>query len=171
MRLGSVHDRSTETPHSRAALSLLAVLVLAKAIMLAGYGIPLSVWAPFAYFWQDVLVALVFGIVSALIRRRALIWAGYALVVIYVAINVPVTRALSSPLTWTMIRAARGALSDSIVHEATAMNVVSLLLVVAAGVAAPWLLAKMPLRAGGVAIGLGVAWFIRKQLGHSSIAG
>jgi hypothetical protein len=132
--------------------------VLAKAIMLAGYRIPLSVWAPFAYFWQDVLVALLFGIISALIRRRALIWGGYALVVIDVAINVPVTRALSSPLTWTMIRAARGALSDSIVHEVTAMNVVSLLVVVTAGVAAPWLLAKLAVRAGGVAIGFGVAF-------------
>jgi glucan phosphoethanolaminetransferase (alkaline phosphatase superfamily) len=149
---------AAETPQSRAALSLLVVLVLAKALMLAGYGIPPSVWAPFAYFWQDVLVALVFGVVAALIRRRALIWAGYALVVIYVAINVPVTRALSSPLTWTMIRAARGALSDSIVHEVTAMNVASLLLVVAAGVAAPWLLAKLAVRTNGVAIGLSVAF-------------
>jgi hypothetical protein len=137
---------------------LLAVLVLAKAIMLAGYAIPLSAWAPFAYFWQDVLVALAFGLMAALTRRRVVVWAGYSLIVIYVAINVPVTRALSSPLTWTMMRAARGALTDSIVHEVTAMNVVSFLLVVTAGAAAPWLLAKLTVRAGRVAIGLAVAF-------------
>ena len=39
---------------------LLGVLLTARAATLIGYALPLSFWSPFAYLWQDVLVALLF---------------------------------------------------------------------------------------------------------------
>src|SRR5438045_2261331 len=44
-------------------------------------------------------------------------WTAYGVTVLYVAINIPVLRALSTPLTWTMWRAARGPLADSARHH------------------------------------------------------
>ena len=41
-------------------VSLLAVLVLAKVLVLAGRHIAWSGWVPIAYLWQDVLVVLLF---------------------------------------------------------------------------------------------------------------
>ena len=52
------------------ALSLFAICVLAKCFVLMGREIPLSWSAPVAYLWQDALVALVFGMVEFLSRRR-----------------------------------------------------------------------------------------------------
>ena len=43
------------------AISLLGVFVLAKVLVLAGRDVPLSPWTPWAYLWQDVLVALLFA--------------------------------------------------------------------------------------------------------------
>jgi hypothetical protein len=90
--------------------SLLLVLVLAKIAVVAGHHVPLSWWSPIAYLWQDALVVLLFAIVELLIgARRPVAWAIYAVLALYVAINVPVGRVLSTPLTWSMWRAARGA--------------------------------------------------------------
>jgi lipoteichoic acid synthase len=61
----------------------------------------------------------------------------YGAAVAYVAVNVAVARVLSSPLTWPMLRAARGALSDSIKHHATPASVVLMSLIVIAGAALP----------------------------------
>src|SRR5438445_8827551 len=46
----------------------------------------------------------------------------YWVLAIYAAINVPVARALSTPLTWPMIRSARGPLADSILLYVTPTN-------------------------------------------------
>jgi hypothetical protein len=100
----------------------MAVLVVAKAIMVAGHHVPLSAWTPFVYLWQDVLLALAFGVAGRLVRRPAIVWTAYALLTAYVAINVPVARELSSPLTLTMMRGARGPLADSIGHVLTVVN-------------------------------------------------
>jgi arylsulfatase A-like enzyme len=51
----------------------------------------------------------------------------YAALVCYAAINIPIGRALATPLTWPMLRAARGALSDSILYYLTAANVAFIL--------------------------------------------
>lgn len=132
------------------ALSLLGVFIVAKLVVLAGHSIQLSGWAPIAYLWQDVAVALIFALLDAAIRRaglgRALGWTIYGAVVAYVAINVPITLVLSSPLTWPMLGAAGGALSDSISRHATPLNLALMAFVIAAGTALPFLLRGVRLK-------------------------
>jgi arylsulfatase A-like enzyme len=122
------------------AVSLLGVFVLAKLLVLAGRTLPLSFWAPLAYLWQDVLVVLLFaGTEWALRRRPRIAWGLYAIIVLYAAVNVPVACVLSTPLTWPLLRAARGPLADSILHYVTALNLLRIGLVMAAAAALPWL--------------------------------
>ena len=125
------------------ALSLLIVLIVAKVAMLAGRPIQFSAWMPVAYFWQDVLVAISFGILERLSDRfrvgRMACWLIYSILVVFIAINVPVARVLSSPLTWQMLGATSGALSDSIKHHATGDNLLLMLLVIAVGCSIPLL--------------------------------
>ncbi len=119
------------------AFSLLLVFVVAKVATVAGHSIPLSPWTPLAYFWQDVLVAGIFAALERMLPKpasRLLYWA----LVLYAAINIPVARAVSSPLTWPMLRAARGPLSDSFRIYLTWQNLTLMALVV--------LLAAAPLR-------------------------
>jgi phosphoglycerol transferase MdoB-like AlkP superfamily enzyme len=135
--------------------SLLGVLVLAKLCTVAGREVPLSAWTPVAYFWQDLLVVLLFGLLDALARRQP--WAGwtaYAVLVLYAAVNVPVARVLGTPLTGPLLRAAGAPLADSIGHHVTAVNVALLLLVIAAGACLPLLFRRVRprhLAAGAVA--------------------
>ncbi len=130
------------------ALALLGVFILAKLVILAGHPVPLSGWTPVAYLWQDLLVALTFAVLDAAIRRtrlgNALGWTLYGAAVAYVAINVPITLVLSSPLTWPMLGAVGGALSDSIKRHATPMNLAAMSLIVGAGIALPLLLRRLP---------------------------
>jgi hypothetical protein len=118
------------------------VLISAKAITLAGQRIPLSVWSPFAYFWQDVCVAALFFLIDRGLKGRAAAWGVYALLVAYAAINVPVVLVLSTPLTWTMMRAARGPLSDAVLHYLTAANLVALMAPVVVAIALPLMLTR-----------------------------
>jgi phosphoglycerol transferase MdoB-like AlkP superfamily enzyme len=123
------------------ALALLGVLILAKLAMLAGRPIQISAVTLFAYFWQDLLVALGFALIDRLLERarwgRVPGWMLYGASVAYVAINVPVARVLSSTLTWPMLGATRGTLSDSIKHHATPANISLMLIVAASGIAIP----------------------------------
>ena len=123
------------------ALALLGVLILAKLAMLVGRPIQISAVTLFAYFWQDLVVALGFALLDRLLERvrwgRVPGWTLYGASVAYVSINVPVARVLSSTLTWPMLGATRGTLSDSIKHHATAPNLSLMLLVAASGIALP----------------------------------
>src|SRR5215471_6632555 len=123
------------------ALSLLIVLVVAKVAMLAGRPIQFSTWALIAYFWQDALVAILFALIERFLDRfrvgRMICRLLYAIAVIFVALNVPVARVLSSPLTWQMLGATRGALSDSIKHHATGRNIFLMSLVIVVGGCTP----------------------------------
>ena len=110
--------------------------------MLAGHHLPVSVWAPVAYLWQDVFVVSLFLVVDRGLRRPALAWSVYALLVAYVAMNVPVARVLSTPLTWPMLRAARGPLADAVFHYLTPANLLALLVPVIVAVALPLLLRR-----------------------------
>jgi arylsulfatase A-like enzyme len=104
--------------------SLLVVFVAAKAAALAGHHVPLSWWTPIAYFWQDLLVVLVFTASDAWLgRRERIAWGVYGVLVAYAVLNIPVVRTLSTPLTAAMWRAARGPLFDSIWLYATWRNV------------------------------------------------
>ena len=129
--------------------SLLVVLVAAKLAMVWGHPVPLTGWSLMAYVWQDVMVALIFAAfdigvrkIGVLSRIRPAYWA----IVIYTAINIPVARVVSTPLTRPMLRAARGPLADSMLLYVTAANVVLVLsiLVLAAGL--PRLLGRAPRR-------------------------
>ena len=95
------------------ALALFGVFVIAKLVILAGRPIQLSSWTPIAYFWQDLLVVLIFALLDRMVRSARFGWALYGAAVAYVTINIGVERVLSSPLTWPMLGAAGGALSDS----------------------------------------------------------
>ncbi len=109
------------------ATSLLGVFIMAKLLVLAGRDIQLSPWTPWAYVWQDVLVALFFALLEWSTRRRPWIgWAVYTVLVLYTAINVPVACTLTTPLTWPLLRAARGPLTDSIAYHVTLANILRL---------------------------------------------
>ncbi|HEV2667080.1 MAG TPA: sulfatase-like hydrolase/transferase, partial [Blastocatellia bacterium] len=125
------------------ALALLGVFVVAKLAILSGRPVQISFWTPIAYFWQDILVALTFFLLDLAIRRAWFGWTLYGAAVSYVAINVPIARTLSSPLTWPMIGAARGALSDSIRHHATPANFALMSLTIASGIALPLLIRRL----------------------------
>ena len=136
---------AAEAPQSRDALraiSLAAVLICAKALTLIGRAIPLSAWTPIAYFWQDVCIALVFFAADRALKRPAVAWIAYAALAVYAAINVPITLVLSTPLTKTMMRAARGPLADGVLHTATPRNVVMLLAPIALAIALPIILRR-----------------------------
>ncbi len=126
------------------AVSLLGVFLLAKLLVLAGRDIPWSPWAPWAYAWQDVLVALLFAALDHALRRRPWVgWGVYGLILLYTAINVPVACTLATPLTWPLLRAARGPLADSIAYHATTANTVRLLAILTAGAALPFVVKRL----------------------------
>ena len=120
------------------------MLVSAKAVTLLGRDVALSVWSPFAYLWQDVCLVLLFFAADRALRRPAPAWLLYALLAAYAAINVPVTLVLSTPLTRSMMRGARGALADAVAHYLTAVNLVALVVPVAVAVALPLMLRRRP---------------------------
>ena len=149
---------AAQTAESRAPLRaacLFATLVAAKAITLVGTGVPVSAWALAAYIWQDVLIAGVFFLVDASLKRDRIGWALYLATVVYVAINVPVTRVLSTPLTWTIIQAAGGPLADSIAHYVTPGNLAAFAMPLIAGAALPWFLRTRTIAIGVRTIGIG----------------
>ena len=147
------------------ALSLFGVCVLAKLLILAGRHetVALSGWLPIAYVWQDALIAILFGLLDTALMRlrfgRALGWSLYSIAIAYITINVPVTRVLSSPLSWSMIGAARGTLWDSIRYHASTANIVLMATVIASGIGLPVLLRWIERR-----------WDISIQHGKSVIA-
>lgn len=136
------------------ALALLGVFIIAKLLILTGRPVQLSPWAPIAYFWQDVLVALTFGLLDRVVGRAWFGWTLYGLAVAYVTINVPITRLLSSPLTRSMLEAAGRALSDSIRRHITPANLVLMALVAGSAVLIPLVLRRLDLKPrGAVAVG------------------
>ena len=113
------------------ALSLFVVLALAKICVLTGRDVFMGPSA----FADDAVIAVMFGMVEMLARKRPWIAVAiYVAVVGYAAINVPLARLTSSAMTLQMFRASGTALSDSVAHHLTATNV--LLIMVVGGVAA-----------------------------------
>ena len=126
------------------AASLVVVLLVAKALALAGRDLPDSLWAVPAYLWHDVAVGAVFWIVDAVLRQPRFMWAPYGAIAVYAALNVAVTRALSSPLTVPMWRAAGGPLMDSILHYLTPVNLGAMAAVLVTAITAPRVLRRAP---------------------------
>lgn len=105
-------------------LGLLVALFAARCFVLADRSLDFDLWTPFALLWPDVAVCFVYALIDFSLSRKSerIAWAAFGLLVAYVAINVPVARILSSPMSWTMLRAARGTLGDSILHYMTLLN-------------------------------------------------
>ena len=138
----------------RRALCLLCVGAGAKLVLVAlrihdGAAAGLATWwAPPTLLYQEIwaalgLLALDRGIVAigARLGRPVLVdrlcWGLYALLAGYVAINVPVARQFSTPLTLAFLEAAGGALRDSVTAYATAGNVLALVGLVALAIVCP----------------------------------
>ncbi len=132
------------------AASLLLVLLVAKLAILSGHTLAWSFWTPAAYLWQDVLVALFFAALDLAAQRIGLTtrvtWSIYWALAIYAAINIPVGRVVSTPLTWPMLRAARGPLADSILLYITWTNSLLVLLTLALAALLPFVLQSVPRR-------------------------
>jgi arylsulfatase A-like enzyme len=139
---------------------LFGVFLVARGLVLLGRNVPLSLWTPLAFLWQDLLVVLLFGAVDAAFRRPRAGWVFYAGVALYTAVNVPVACVLATPLTWPLLRATRGTLADSIAYHVTGPNLLRMGLVLAAAGILPFLarrwLPRLPWRwrAAGVAAAL-----------------
>jgi len=136
--------------------SLLLVFLLAKTAAMWGHSAPLTGWSLMAYAWQDATVALAFAAFDfGLQRFRAtapIAWMVYSAAAIYAAINIPVGRAVSTPLTRPMLRAARGPLADSILLYVTPINALLVLSVIAAATVLPFLIGRLPRRWVGTAL-------------------
>ncbi len=165
----ALRARSDGRESLRRALCLLCVGAGAKLVLVAlrihdGSAAGLtSWWAPPTLLYQEIWAALGLlvldrGIVAlgdrlgrAVLTDR-LLWGLYALLAGYVAINVPVARQFSTPLTLTFLEAAGGALRDSVTAYATAGNVMALIGLVALAIACPrWISAPRRWRAWVVA--------------------
>jgi glucan phosphoethanolaminetransferase (alkaline phosphatase superfamily) len=118
------------------ATALLIVFLLCKLLVLAGRHVDLTPWALPAYLWQDCLVVLLFAGLERLVGKK-FGWALYIAAVFWAAINVPVARMMSTPLTWPMLHAAGGPLLDSIKHQLTPANITSILLIAMTAAIAP----------------------------------
>lgn len=138
------------------AVALFIVLVVAKALALGGQHVSMSGWGAVAYFWQDAGVALLVGALDVMFRRPRIGWALYGATAAYIAVNVPIVRAVSSPLTWPMIHAAGGPLADSIVYYLTFSSVAGVAAVVIAAVAAPLAVARAPRLIARTIVGVAV---------------
>src|SRR4026207_242403 len=60
---------ASEPDYPMKAASLFGVLVVAHLLMLAGHPVQFSLWLPAAYFWQDLLIALLFGVADHVAGR------------------------------------------------------------------------------------------------------
>ncbi len=145
----------------RRAGALAVVFASAKACLLLirvidGHGGPLrSGWTPFAFLYQDVwalcaFAALDLGLAQAFRRSASatswsgrLLWALYLFIAGYVAFNVPVARVFGTPLTYSILGAAGGALKDSIVVYLTTANILAIVVVLGLALVAPSVLGRL----------------------------
>lgn len=131
-------------------------------------------WFWVALTWQDAAVCLVYAAIDlALHRRHKLNWSLYAVLAIYISLNVPLVRATSSPLTAPMLNATGAALSDSIMHFVTLTNISILMLLFTAAWSLPKLWQPIGRRTGrGLAIlALGIVAFGPSASKKSETAG
>ena len=83
------------------ALCLFGVFFFARILILVSRDIPSSLWSPIAYLWQDLSIVLLFAVVERITARRPWVaWTVYSATALYVALNLPLVRLMSSPMTW-----------------------------------------------------------------------
>ena len=159
------------------ALSLLAVCFAAKAVLVVlrsvdgGQALFSSPLAALVLFHQDAAVVLVCGAIDVaallLLARyqravQRVAWSAYAVIALYVAINVPIARVFSTPLTHSMLGATGGALLDSIKTYVSPGNALAISAVVSVAAVAPRLLTRASctrVRLALSALGLSVVAF------------
>jgi arylsulfatase A-like enzyme len=151
--------------------SLFLVFVLAKLVILWGHAAPLTGWSLVAYVWQDAMVALAFGAFEIALERIAaatrIVWVAYWILAIYAAINIPVGRVLSTPLTRPMLRAARGPLADSMLVYLTATNILLVAFVIVAAAVLPSMMRRAPQQFGRSALVCAIAVVLLGPLASS----
>lgn len=134
----------------RRACCLVVVGAVAKAALVVlraadgGLAGVITPWAPAVLMYQEVWGALALLAVDAGISRvvRPVLadrigWGLYAVMALYVAMNVPVARQFATPLTYAFLEATGGALRDSITAYATAGNLLGFAAVGIAGIVGP----------------------------------
>ncbi|MBL8974551.1 MAG: sulfatase-like hydrolase/transferase [Myxococcales bacterium] len=144
-RAGHRGEASAGAPASlRRALALLAVGCAAKLVLVGlrahdgEAGGLFGPWGPPTLLYQELWAALgLYGLDRALLslgtwlKRPVLAdrfcWGLYGLLAAYTAINVPIARQFSTPLTYAFVEAAGAALRDSITQYATPGNLAALL--------------------------------------------
>ncbi|HEX2877446.1 MAG TPA: sulfatase [Polyangiaceae bacterium] len=139
------------------SLSLFAVFVAAKAALVAlrladgGHSLFATPAAAFVLLYQDAGVVLAWVVLDAtalvlLARHTRWVnragWLAYSVVAGYVAVNVPVARVFSTPLTYSMLGATGGALLDSIGAYVSTGNLLAIGAVLVVAVFAPRIIAR-----------------------------
>jgi glucan phosphoethanolaminetransferase (alkaline phosphatase superfamily) len=162
-------SQATHARHAVRAGGIAAALLTAKTLALAVHGVTPGALDLLALGWQDALVALVFWAADALLRRPRWLWIPYVAMIAYIAVNAAVVHTLGAPLTITMIRAAGGALADSIGAALTAGAAISIALIVAAGAAGPRLASMLPRALRVLAVCAGVLVVIAGSLTSRAI--
>jgi hypothetical protein len=74
------------------ALPLFGALVVARLLTIQGRDLEWTLATAPALLWEDAFVALLFAVTERVIRHRPTVRALYALLVAYVALNVPLAR-------------------------------------------------------------------------------
>jgi glucan phosphoethanolaminetransferase (alkaline phosphatase superfamily) len=154
------------------AACLLVVLVVAKVIVLAGRTIGDPVLAPFVFLWQDIAVVLSVALLERFVKPRWPVRGVYVALVLLAIVNVPVIRALSSPITARMLDATGGALSESLWHYATFTNIASMVTLAGLGAGLPFVRSAVwPqwLRAGRAWVAAGVVLCVSGWIGGSRV--
>ena len=108
---------------------------------------------------------LLFAVVERCTARRPWVaWTAYGATAFYIALNLPLVRLMSSPLTWPMLRATRGTLADSIRHHLTGENLILIGLMLGVAGFLPLLAQRVRLRPR-VGVGLCIAAALLVALG------
>lgn len=145
----------TPPPWLIRAAALASCLVVSKLALVAlrvadgaADGLLASAWAAPALLFEDALLVALLAVVDVGALSRLpwprLAWAPSVAASVWAAINVPIARVFSTPLTDAMLGAVGGAISDSIFQRATPAN----LLAGAAVLATAWLSARLARRVG-----------------------
>ena len=125
-------------------VALAGVLIAAKFLGLVDRDLPSGVVVPLAIVWDDFAFAATLAAAEWLTGRAAWTAVIYWAAVGWAALNIPVSRALGSPLTTAMIGATGGPLADSIRHYVTVSNLAAIAAVIGLGVALPRWVARIP---------------------------
>ncbi len=119
--------------------SLFVVLLVARALTIIGHeaGFAAGVQPILHGVIEDAAIAASLALLDSTLRRPRLTWIVYALLAAIAAIEVPVVRALGTPLTPVMLRGAHVALADSILSHVTFGAVLRIATVVGVAVLVP----------------------------------